>query len=254
MWGSQLFACVNTDTCLPLSNPATSEQSEKDAMSKHPYRHGVLRYLEQCLALTSFALNRLSRYQSNPDSTLARTRHLCRYIAGTQSYGVIYGKTSPNAESFSTTRPALSLASLTATMLLTRTRRPALVIFFSRKGPINGALASKFNCYVYDEAEFMAAPDAGCETSGSVDFSASSLTSPSRIKAFVPKYRSAEDIAESMTMKCRPCSTRTTWEPSSSEDPVLHGRMKHIDIRYHKIKVRGQQDCEAIRPHQPTDR
>ena len=98
MYGFTTLRPASTPTSgLPLSkNQQPVEQSEKDAMSKHPYRHviGSLRYLEQCTRPDiSFALNRLSRYQSNPGLPhWQELKHLCRYIAGTQSYGVIYGK------------------------------------------------------------------------------------------------------------------------------------------------------------------
>ena len=98
MYGFINLRPVSTPTSgLPLSKDQQPvEQSEKDAMKKHPYRHviGSLRYLEQCTRPDiSFALNRLSRYQSNPGLPhWQELKHLCRYIAGTQSYGVIYGK------------------------------------------------------------------------------------------------------------------------------------------------------------------
>ena len=85
MYGFAELRPVSTPTSgLPLSKDQQPvEQSEKDAMKKHPYFHivGSLRYLEQCTRPDiSFALNRLIRYQSNPGLPhWQELKHLCRY-------------------------------------------------------------------------------------------------------------------------------------------------------------------------------
>ena len=153
MYGFIDLRPVSTPTSgLPLSKDQQPvEQSEKDAMKKHPYRHviGSLRYLEQCTRPDIFfALNRLSRCQSNPGLPhWQELKHLCRYIAGTQAHmASSMAKTSTQCtRNFNTTCPVLSLASLTAIMLRTRTHvARALDTSSSLTGaPSAGALAFK---------------------------------------------------------------------------------------------------------------
>ena len=250
MYGFADLRPVSTPTSgLPLTKDQQPvEQSEKDEMKKHPYRHivGSLRYLEQCTRPDiSFALNRLSRYQSNPGLPhWQELKHLCRYIAGTQKYGVIYGKDvypmhkklrhdlSGPLEGFVDSDHAADKDS----------RRSCTgYIFFSRGGPISWrSRLQNSTALSTTEAEFMAASDAGCENiwlrrllGEFTDIAATRING-----LLVPK----DFEAPKMSQKFYDNEVPTMFHEDNlgclkcSEDPVLHGRMKHIDIKYHKIK------------------
>ena len=250
MYGFTTLRPASTPTSgLPLSkNQQPVEQSEKDAMSKHPYRHviGSLRYLEQCTRPDiSFALNRLSRYQSNPGLPhWQELKHLCRYIAGTQSYGVIYGKdVYPMHKKLQHDLSGPLTCFVDSDHAADKDTRRSCTgyIFFSRGGPISWrSRPQNSTAMSTTEAEFMAASDAGCENIWLRrllgEFTDIAIT---RIQGLlVPK-----DIeAPKMSQKFYDDEVPTMFNEDNlgalkcSEDPVLHGRMKHIDIRYHKIK------------------
>ena len=250
MYGFTDLRPASTPTSgLPLSKDQQPvEQSEKDAMSKHPYRHviGSLRYLEQCTRPDiSFALNRLSRYQSNPGLPhWQELKHLCRYIAGTQSYGVIYGRdVYPMHKKLQHDLSGPLTCFVDSDHAADKDTRRSCTgyIFFSRGGPISWrSRLQNSTALSTTEAEFMAASDAGCENIWLRrllgEFTDIAIT---RIQGLlVPK-----DIeAPKMSQKFYDNEVPTMFHEDNlgclkcSEDPVLHGRMKHIDIKYHKIK------------------
>ena len=250
MYGFINLRPVSTPTSgLPLSKDQQPvEQSEKDAMKKHPYRHviGSLRYLEQCTRPDiSFALNRLSRYQSNPGLPhWQELKHLCRYIAGTQSYGVIYGKdVYPMHKKLKHDLSGPLTCFVDSDHAADKDTRRSCTgyIFFSRGGPISWRSRLQNSTAISTtEAEFMAASDAGCENIwlrrllGEFTYIAAT-----RINGLlVPK----DFEAPKMSQKFYDNEVPTMFHEDNlgclkcSEDPVLHGRMKHIDIKYHKIK------------------
>ena len=241
------------------------EQSEKDAMSKHPYRHiiGSLRYLEQCTRPDiSFALNRLSRYQVNPGLPhWQELKHLVRYVSGTQDYGLMYGKDAypMHAKLEHDLSGPLECFVDSDHAADKDTRRSCTgYIFFSRGGPISWRSRLQHSTALSTcEAEFMAASDAACENAwlrrlvGEFnDLNCTiinGLLVPKDIKA--PKLSQRFFTNEVPTLfhedniGCIKCS----------EDPVLHGRMKHIDVKYHRLKefvAIGQ--CKLA--YVPTDR
>ena len=263
------------DKCRPAAQPTSGlplskeqqpiEQSGKDAMKLHPYREivGSLRYLEQCTRPDiSFALNRLSRYQANPGLPhWQELKHLCRYVSATRSYGIMFGKDvypmhkklghdlSGPLECFVDSDHAADKD----------TRRSCTgYIFFSRGGPISWRSRLQHSTALSTcEAEFMAASDAACENAwlrrlvGEFnDLNCTiinGLLVPKDIKA--PKLSQRFFTNEVPTLfhedniGCIKCS----------EDPVLHGRMKHIDVKYHRLKefvAIGQ--CKLA--YVPTDR
>jgi hypothetical protein len=250
MYGFTNCRSVSTPTSgLPLTKAQQPvESSEKDAMSKHPYREiiGSLRYLEQCTRPDiSFALNRLSRYQANPGIPhWQELKHLCKYVHGTKSHGIMYDKgvypkhrelqhdLSGPLECFVDSDHAADKD----------TRRSCTgYIFFSRGGPISWRSRLQHSSALSTtEAEFMAASDAGCENIWLRrllgQFTELATT---RINGMlIPK----DFDAPKMSQKFFDTEVPTMFNEDNigciqcSEDPVLHGRMKHIDIKYHKIK------------------
>ena len=224
------------------------EQSEKDAMAKMPYRQivGSLRYLEQCTRPDiSFALNRLSRFQVNPGQAhWTELKHLVRYVSGTRAYGLLYGKDGyPQHAVFNHDLSGPLECFVDSDHAADKDTRRSCTgyVFYSRGGPISWRSRLQNSTAMSTcEAEFMAASDAGCENiwlrrliSEYTNLSCTRLNgkliqkdiaAPKLSKQFfdneVPTMFNEDNIG----------CIRT------SEDPVLHGRMKHIDLRYHKLK------------------
>jgi len=224
------------------------EQSEKDAMSKHPYRHviGSLRYLEQCTRPDiSFALNRLSRYQANPGLPhWQELKHLCRYVSGTKSHGIMYGKgVYPMHKELQHDLSGPLQCFVDSDHAADKETRRSCTgyIFFSRGGPISWrSRLQNSTSLSTTEAEFQAASDAGCENIWLRRLlSEYNELAATRINGLlVPK----DFEAPKMTQQFFDTEVPTMFHEDNvgcikcSEDPVLHGRMKHIDIKYHKIK------------------
>ena len=250
MYGFKNVRPVATPTSgLPLSKTQCPvEQSEKDAMSKHPYRQiiGSLRYLEQCTRPDiSFALNRLSRYQVNPGLPhWNELKHLVRYVASTIKHGILFGKNGYPMHA--TLQHDLSgplecfVDSDHAADKDTR-RSCTSYVFFSRGGPISWRSRLQSSTAMSTcEAEFMAASDAACENAWLRrligEFTDLNTT---RINGLlVPQDIAAPRLSSQFFDNEVP--TRFNEDNigciQSSEDPVLHGRMKHVDIRYHRLK------------------
>ena len=224
------------------------EQSEKDAMAKHPFRNiiGSLRYLEQCTRPDiSFALNRLSRYQINPGLPhWNELKHLVRYVAATKNYGILFGKNGYPMHA--TLQHDLSgplecfVDSDHAADKDTR-RSCTSYIFFSRGGPISWRSRLQSSTALSTcEAEFMAASDAACENAWLRRLIGEFINlDATRINGLlVPKDLAAPRLSQ--TFFDNEVPTKFNEDNigciQSSEDPVLHGRMKHVDIRYHRLK------------------
>ena len=224
------------------------EQSEKDAMAKVPYRQivGSLRYLEQCTRPDiSFALNRLSRYQVNPGQAhWNELKHLVRYVSGTQSYGLLYGKNGyPQHAVFNHDLSGPLECFVDSDHAADKDTRRSCTgyVFFSRGGPISWRSRLQNSTALSTcEAEFMAASDAGCENIWLrrliSEFTNLSCT---RINGtLIPKDISAPKLSQQFFDNEVPTmfNEDNIGCIKTSEDPVLHGRMKHIDLRYHKLK------------------
>lgn len=224
------------------------EQSEKDAMAKHPFRNiiGSLRYLEQCTRPDiSFALNRLSRYQINPGLPhWNELKHLVRYVASTKKHGILFGKNGYPMHA--TLQHDLSgplecfVDSDHAADKDTR-RSCTSYIFFSRGGPISWRSRLQSSTAMSTcEAEFMAASDAACENAWLRRLIGEFINlDATRINGLlVPKDIAAPRLSQ--TFFDNEVPTKFNEDNigciQSSEDPVLHGRMKHVDIRYHRLK------------------
>ena len=217
-------------------------------MSKVPFRQilGSLRYLEQCTRPDiSFALNRLSRYQVNPGQVhWKELKHLVRYVAATKSYGLMYGKDAyPQHRLLDHDLSGPLECFVDSDHGADRDTRRSCTgyIFFSRGGPISWRSRLQTSTAISTcEAEFMAASDAGCENIWLrrliSEFTNLSCT---RMNGMLI----AKDIAAPrLSSKFFDTEVPTMFYEDNigciktSEDPVLHGRMKHIDIRYHKLK------------------
>ena len=224
------------------------EQSEKDAMAKVPFRQiiGSLRYLEQCTRPDiSFALNRLSRYQVNPGPVhWNELKHLVRYVSGTKSHGLMYGKDCypQHAQLQHDLSGPLECFVDSDHAADKDTRRSCTgYIFFSRGGPISWRSRLQTSTALSTcEAEFMAASDAGCENvwlrrliSEFTNLSCTRLNG-----LLVPKDIAAPKLSQRFYDNEVPTmfNEDNIGCIKTSEDPVMHGRMKHIDLRYHKLK------------------
>ena len=246
---SQVRPASTPTSGAPLSkNQCPVEASEKEAMARHPYRQiiGSLRYLEHCTRPDiAFALNRLSRYQANPGLPhWNELKHLVRYVAGTSHHGICFGADcypqhalmdhdlSGPLECFVDSDHAADKD----------TRRSCTgYVFFSRGGPISWrSRLQNSTALSTTEAEFMAASDAGCENAWlrRLIGETTNLTCTRLNGVLVPQDIAAPKLSQKFydyevptkfyedNLGCIKCS----------ENPVLHGRMKHIDIKYHRIK------------------
>jgi len=224
------------------------DQSEKDDMAKAPYRQivGSLRYLEQCTRPDiSFALNRLSRFQVNPGRAhWNELKHLVRYVSGTQAYGLLYGKDGyPQHAVFNHDLSGPLECFVDSDHAADKDTRRSCTgyVFFSRGGPISWRSRLQNSTAMSTcEAEFMAASDAGCENiwlrrliSEFTNLSCTRLNG-----VLVPKDISAPKLSQQFFDNEVPTmfNEDNIGCIKTSEDPVLHGRMKHIDLRYHKLK------------------
>ena len=251
---------------LPLSkDQCPIEQSEKDAMSKHPYRHiiGSLRYLEHCTRPDiAFALNRLSRYQVNPGLPhWNELKHLVRYVAGTRQYGILFGKNSYplHAKLQHDLSGPLECFVDSDHAADKDTRRSCTgYVFFSRGGPISWrSRLQNSTALSTTEAEFMAASDAGCENAWLRRLLGELTNIPcTRLNGFlVPKDISAPKLSQKFYDNEVPTKFNEDNQGciKVSINPVLHGRMKHIDIKYHRLKeFVANGDC--FLHYVPTDR
>ena len=251
---------------LPLSkDQCPIEQSEKDAMSKHPYRHiiGSLRYLEHCTRPDiAFALNRLSRYQVNPGLPhWNELKHLVRYVAGTRQYGILFGKNSYplHAKLQHDLSGPLECFVDSDHAADKDTRRSCTgYVFFSRGGPISWrSRLQNSTALSTTEAEFMAASDAGCENAWLRRLLGELTNIPCiRLNGFlVPKDISAPKLSQKFYDNEVPTKFNEDNQGciKVSINPVLHGRMKHIDIKYHRLKeFVANGDC--FLHYVPTDR
>ena len=246
------------NTLRPVSTPTSGtiltkemcpvEQGEKEAMAKVPYRQivGSLRYLEQCTRPDiSFALNRLSRYQVNPGQAhWTELKHLVRYVSSTRSYGLLYGKDGyPQHAVFNHDLSGPLECFVDSDHAADKDTRRSCTgyVFYSRGGPISWRSRLQNSTALSTcEAEFMAASDAGCENiwlrrlvSEYTNLSCTRLNG-----VLVPKDIASPKLSQQFFDNEVP----TMFQEDNigcikvSEDPVLHGRMKHIDLRYHKLK------------------
>ena len=224
------------------------EQSEKDAMSKHPYRHiiGSLRYLEQCTRPDiAFALNRLSRYQVNPGLPhWNELKHLVRYVAGTRHHGILFGKNSyPQhaALQYDLSGPLECFVDSDHAADKDTRRSTTGYVFYSRGGPISWRSRLQNSTAISTtEAEFMAASDAACENAW-LRRLIGELTNISctRINGLlIPKDIAAPKLSQRFYDNEAPIKFNEDNQACIrvSENPVLHGRMKHIDLKYHRLK------------------
>ena len=245
-------------------------QLEIDEMNKLPYRQivGSLRHLEQWTRPDiSAALNILSTFQANPGKKHWRELScLVKYVAATRHMALHYGKAANPASKMMGHDLNKQLECFVdanwGTCKDTRLSRTGYV-FFSR----NGCVAWRSRKQVTQalstcEAEFMAASDAACEnaylrfmqhdlqeviqTGGSAppagatdmwgemmkeDYDASNL----------PRVFDERELPITLSALHEMASTTVMHEDNqgamaTAEAPTLHKRMKHVDIRYHRIR------------------
>lgn len=171
---------------------------------------GGLRYLVHTRPDIAFAVGIVSRYMERPTELhLNAVKRICRYVKGTIHYGLIYKKGEGNyiLTGFSDSDLAGSLDDSKSTGGMAFYLDENLVTWVSQKQRCV-ALSS---C----EAEFMAATAAACQAIwlqrvlGCI-----ADIKPGPVILYVDN-KSAVDLAQ---------------------NPVFHGRSKHIDLRYHFIR------------------
>ena len=245
-------------------------QLEIDEMNKLPYRQivGSLRHLEQWTRPDiSAALNILSTFQANPGKKHWRELScLVKYVAATRHMALHYGKAANPASKMMGHDLNKQLECFVdanwGTCKDTRLSRTGYV-FFSR----NGCVAWRSRKQVTQalstcEAEFMAASDAACEnaylrfmqhdlqeviqTGGSAppagatdmwgemmkeDYDASNLPRVFDERELPITLSALHEMASSTVMH-----EDNQGAMATAEAPTLHKRMKHVDIRYHRIR------------------
>ena len=269
LYVTQFLHAYGFSNTRPVSTPTSgailnkeqcpTEASEKKSMALYPYRQivGSLRYLEHCTRPDiAFALNRLSRYQANPGlAHWNELKHLVRYVAGTKHHGISFGRDCyPQHIAMNHDLSGPLTCFVDSDYAADRDKRRSCTgyVFFSRGGPISWrSRLQSSTALSTTEAEFMAASDAGCEnvwlrrligdtnnltcTRLNGILCAKDIAAPKLSTTFYD--HEVPTLFHEDNMGCIQCS----------EHPVLHGRMKHIDIKYHRLKEFVQNgDCKLV--------
>ena len=250
--------------------PATD--AEKEEMTKYPYRGliGTLRHLEQWTRPDiSCALNILSTYQANPGKKhWKELKHLFEYVIGTRRYALHYGVNANMAAKsmeHDLSGPLTGFVDADwAGCRDTRLSRTGFV-FFSNNGAISWRSRKQTTTALSTcEAEFMAASDAGCEnlflrwmhtTIANVVHQNFDAVPPTElggalVKTDIDNYMKdkAAHKEQRFSPDERPVSVPQSDLPPTilgedntgaihtSNNPTLHKRMKHVDIKVHRIR------------------
>ena len=250
--------------------PATD--AEREEMAKYPYRGliGTLRHLEQWTRPDiSCALNILSTHQANPGKKhWKELKHLFEYVIGTRQYALHYGvnaNMAAKAMGHDLSGPLTGFVDADwAGCRDTRLSRTGFV-FFSNNGAISWRSRKQTTTALSTcEAEFMAASDAGCEnlflrwlykTIDNVVHQDDAATAPTMLSGAlvdtdIDNYMTDKDAHKEQRFYSneRPVSVPAVDMPPTilgedntgaihtSNNPTLHKRMKHVDIKVHRIR------------------
>lgn len=227
--------------------PTTDE--EKAEMRKYPYANiiGTLRHLEQCTRPDiSCALNKLSAFQSNPGKKHWKALcYLMRYVKTTRRYALNYGPYANAAAKAMghhlTDHLHCFVDADWATCKDTRRSRTGYV-FYSNWGPI--AWQSKRQPTVAlstCEAEYNAASDAGCENAW-LRYLLSELVKTVKETPINGKLIKLDFEKPNLARRFYSDELPTMMNEDNmgalqtANNPTNHKRMKHVDIKYRRIR------------------
>ncbi|KAF8783882.1 hypothetical protein HU200_000329 [Digitaria exilis] len=212
-----------------------SKESSAPKVDATSYRSivGGLRYLEHTRPDISFIVGYVSRFMEDPrEDHLATVKRLLRYVAGTIGYGLVYKQGRGEQLELQGHGDPLELLGYSDSDMagdVDGRRSTTGVIFFLGASPVTW-LSHKQKVVALStcEAEYIAASTACCQGVwlGRVLLELTEENAPA------PVLRVDNQSAIAL-----------------AKNPVLHGRSKHIDIKYHYIRVcieRGQIKVEYV--------
>lgn len=184
---------------------------------------GSLRYLTHTRPDLGYSVGVVSRYMESPkESHLKAVKHILRYIKGTIKYGLVYRKGGD--------RKLVGFSDSSNGMDLDDRKGTTGTIFYFSGKPITWSSQKQHTVSLSScEAEFIAATMAACQALWLRSL-LKELTGwkQERVKLYV-------DNSAAIALM---------------QNPVFHGRSKHIDTRYHFIREcieRDQIEVEHIR-------
>ncbi|XP_057989121.1 secreted RxLR effector protein 161-like [Hevea brasiliensis] len=200
----------------PVSNPivpgqqiSRDEGGEKTDATQFKQMLGSLMYLTATRPDLMFVVSLISRFMANPTKLhLAVIKRVLRYLKGTIDYGVFYRRGRENCfVGFTDSNYAGDMVDSKSTSGYVFLLSGGAVAWSSRKQPIVTLSTT--------EAEFVAAAACACQA--------------------IWMRRVLEDIGQSqeeaIILMCDNVSTIKL-----SKHPVLHGRSKHIRVRFHFLR------------------
>lgn len=209
---------------LKLSRKSTAK--EVDA-TKYRQIIGSLRYLVHTRPDLAFAVGYVSRFMERPtEEHMAAVKRLLRYIAGTINFGLVYPCGSGEAKLV-----GYSDSDLAGDIDTRKSTSGAL--FFLGASPISWqSTKQRIVALSSCEAEYVAATTAASQA--------------------IWLARLLGDLTgkEAATVKLKMDSMSAL---ALSKNPVFHERSKHIDIRYHFIRVYVENGCISTEFVSTTD-
>lgn len=179
---------------------------------------GSLMYLTSTRPDLMFATSLISRYMSKPTKLrLQIAKRILRYLKGTMGFGIFYKKDGQNLEAYTDSDYAGDIEDRKSTSGYTFLLSSGAVAWSSRKQP-RVTLSTT-------EAEFVAAAVCACQA--------------------VWMRRILKELCyEGEKCTSINCDNRSTIK--LSKNPVMHGRSKHIDIRYHFLRNLSEEGTIAL--------
>ncbi|XP_023755973.2 uncharacterized mitochondrial protein AtMg00810-like [Lactuca sativa] len=220
-YARNLLAKTRILECNPTKSPMelkTQLTKERDGELVNPTEYksivGGLRYLTHTHPDLAFAVGVVSRFMERPTMVhLQVVKRILRYIKGTLDHGLVYtkGEKKMNIAGYSDTDHAKDLDD----------RRSTGGMVFYVNGNLVSWSSQKQRCVALSscEAEFMATTMTACQGIW------------------------LRRLLSSITCQNIPPVTMYVDNKSALElmkNPVFHGRSKHIDIRFHFIRVCGE--------------
>lgn len=169
---------------------------------------GSLMYLTATRPDLTFVTSLISRFMSKPTELhLQASKRILRYLKGTMSYGIYYNRSGDNKfKAFTANDYAGDVEDRKSTSGYVFLLSSGAISWSSKKQPIVMLSTT--------EAEFVAATMCACQGLW--------------LKKILKEFGQVESC---IYINCDNSSTIKL-----SKNPVLHGRSKHIDVRYHFLR------------------
>ncbi|GJS93535.1 retrovirus-related pol polyprotein from transposon TNT 1-94 [Tanacetum coccineum] len=208
----------NMEKCNSVQNPIVpgcqltrDEKGVSVDNTRYKQLIGSLMYLTGTRPDIMFVVSMLSRYMEHPtEMHFQAAKRVLRYIKGTMGLGILYkkgGKKDGNLVAYTDSDYARDLDDRKSTSGYVFLLNSGVVSWSSKKQPIVTLSTT--------EAEFVAAASCACQA-----------VWLRRIMEYLD-----HDQNSSTTIFCDNSST-----VELSRNPVLHGRSKHIDVRFHFLR------------------